>query len=70
MVSEEHVRVGLNILVRRRELHMTQKEVSDASGISIAKISAIEHGTSNFTVESLMRVADALKIDYRDLLKR
>lgn len=70
MVSKEHVRVGLNVLARRRELHMTQKEVANLSDVSVAKISAIEHGTSNFTIESLMRIADALKINYRDLLKR
>lgn len=69
MISKEHVRVGFNILVRRRELHMTQKDVANLSNVSVAKISAIEHGKSDFPLQSLMRIGQALEIDYRDLLK-
>ena len=33
-INKECQRIGLNILIRRRELHMTQNELADASGIS------------------------------------
>ena len=69
MISKEHVRVGLNILIRRRELHMTQKEVSIQTGISVSKISLIENGKSDFPLQSLILLGEALKIDYRNLLK-
>ncbi len=68
MVSEEHARVGSKVL-RRRELHMIQKEVSGVSGSSIENITAMEHGTSNFTVKSLMKISEALRTDYRELIK-
>lgn len=69
MISKEHVRVGLNVLVRRRELNMTQRDVSKLTGISVSKISSIENGKSDYPLQSLMLLGDALKIDYRDLLK-
>ena len=69
MISKEHVRIGLNVLVRRRELNMTQKDVSNLTGISVSKISSIENGKSDFSLKSLMLIGEALKIDYRNLLK-
>lgn len=69
MISKEHVRVGLNVLVRRRELNMTQRDVSKLTGISVSKISSIENGKSDYPLKSLMLIGGALKIDYRNLLK-
>ena len=69
MVTKEHERIGLNILCRRKMLNMTQKEVASLSGISKSKISSIEHGKSNFTIKSLMQIADALEVDYKVFLK-
>ena len=69
MISKEHVRVGLNVLVRRRELNMTQRDVSKLTGISVSKISLIENGKSDFPLQSLILLGEALKIDYRNLLK-
>lgn len=68
-INKECQRIGLNILIRRRELHMTQNELADASGISRGHISAIERGGSNFKMEVLFAIAEALDVEYQQLLK-
>ena len=44
----------------RKENGMTQKQLADATGISQADISRLEHGTGNPSVKTLQRIAQAL----------
>ena len=44
IIRKERLRIGLNILVRRRELHMTQNALAEASGVSRTQISSMERG--------------------------
>ena len=37
--------------------------------VSVSKISAIEHGKTDFTFKALLVIADVLKVDYHELLK-
>ena len=53
VLEKECMRIGLNILFRRKELQMTD----------------IERGREVFKISSLMLIAEALQIDYRELLK-
>lgn len=69
MIGSEHRRIGLNLLAKRRELQMTQKELSEVSGLSRYKISRMESGKVDFTIKELMLVAKALKMDYLALVK-
>lgn len=68
-IQKECQRIGLNILIRRRELNMTQNDLAEISGISRGHISSIERGRSNFKVEVLISIAKALKVGYQELLK-
>lgn len=69
IIRKERLRIGLNILVRRRELHMTQNELAEASGVSRNQISSIERGKTNFGMEALFAIAEALDVEYIELLK-
>ena len=69
IIRKERLRIGLNILVRRRELHMTQNELAEASGVSRNQISSIERGKTNFVMEALFAIAEALGVGYQELLK-
>ena len=69
IIKKERLRIGLNILIRRRELHMTQSELAEASGVSRTQISSMERGKTNFGMESLLAIAEALGIEYQELLK-
>ncbi|HBX75130.1 MAG TPA: XRE family transcriptional regulator [Acidaminococcaceae bacterium] len=67
--QKEYQRIGLNILYRRRELKMSQETLANLSGVSRSRISDIERGCETFKLSSLMLIAKALEIDYRELLK-
>ena len=69
IIRKERLRIGLNILVRRRELHMTQNELAEASGVSRTQISSMERGRTNFRMEALFAIAEALEVEYIELLK-
>ena len=69
IIRKERLRIGLNILIRRRELHMTQNELAEASGVSRNQISSMERGRTNFRMEALFAIAEALGVGYQELLK-
>jgi len=52
----------------RRGMSMTQ--VAERSGLSRQMISYIEHGRRNPTLDTLLRIANALNIDLSKLIKR
>ena len=69
VLEKECRRIGLNILYRRKELQMTQEALASLSGVSRSRISDIERGREEFKISSLILLAEALQIDYRELLK-
>ncbi len=69
IANKELEKIGLNILIRRHKMNLTQKELSRAASVSVSKISAIEHGKTDFTLTLLLRIADVLKVDYHELIK-
>lgn len=69
MVKKECRRIGLKIMYRRKELQMTQETLASLSGVSRSRISDIERGQEIFKISSLIMIAEALQIDYRELLK-
>lgn len=52
--------LAVQVLERRRELHMTQQQLADASGLHQTVVSRIEQGVANPTVRTLGAVARAL----------
>lgn len=69
IIRKERLRIGLNILIRRRELHMTQNELAEASGVSRNQVSSMERGRTNFRMEALFAIAEALGVGYQELFK-
>ncbi len=69
MLKEECRRIGLKIMYRRKELQFTQETLASLSGVSRSRISDIERGREIFKISSLIMIAQALQIDYRELLK-
>ena len=59
IIRKERLRIGLNILIRRRELHMTQNELAEVSGVSRTQISSMEKGRTNYRMVALFTVAEA-----------
>ena len=62
---KEWVKIGLNILYYRKERRLTQQQLADEcgeDGISRAFIQRIETGVSSCSLDTLIDIANALKI--------
>ena len=60
-----HFSLARQLAERRREQHLTQKQLAALSGIDQAEISRIERGQSNPTTATLGALARALSVDVR-----
>lgn len=60
-----HFSLARQLAERRRERHLTQKQLAALSGINQAEISRIERGQSNPTTATLGALARALSVDVR-----
>jgi predicted transcriptional regulator len=49
----------------RKKAGLTQKELSDVTGISQADISRLEHGNGNPSLKTLQRIAKALQMSLK-----
>jgi transcriptional regulator with XRE-family HTH domain len=56
--------LGQQIMIGRKNLCLTQKELSDRIGISTTQISNIENETSNPKIETLKKISKVLNIDF------
>jgi len=52
--------LGRIIKQRRNLLKITQKDLSEISGVTLRKLSDIENGIANPTLDTLVKVMDAL----------
>ena len=58
-----HFSLARQLAERRRERHLTQKQLADLSGIDQAEISRIERGQANPTTATLGALTRALAVD-------
>lgn len=63
--------VGLGSRIRkaRADCHMSQTELADACGLSVPYVSNIERGKKCFSVDILLRLAQALQVSTDKLLQ-
>ena len=64
----EHI--GKNIKKYRKLQELAQIELAVTVGIDRAYLSEIENGRTNPSINILYAIADALKVDITDLLKK
>ena len=62
--------VGSNFERVRREKGLTQEQVAELSGFSQQYLSGLERGRRNPTIVSIYELAQALGVDYLELLAR
>ena len=60
-----HYSIARQLAERRRERHLTQKQLAELSGIDQAEISRIERAQANPTTATLGALARALQVDVR-----
>jgi DNA-binding XRE family transcriptional regulator len=64
-----NVVAGRNLRRLRGKLGKSQDEFSDLAGLHRTYIGAVERGERNITLDTLERIAAALKVDPTELLK-
>lgn len=60
--------IGQRIREKRREKKMTLKHIADASDLSVTYLSDVERGTTQPSLKTLGRVAEALSLTVTDLM--
>lgn len=60
--------IGNRIKNRRLELKLTQEQLAELIGVSDTYIGAIERATSKFSIETFVKIAQALKLNSDYLL--
>ncbi|UXN66780.1 helix-turn-helix domain-containing protein (plasmid) [Phyllobacterium sp. A18/5-2] len=60
--------VGQNFSRLRREKGLTQEEIEERSGFSQQYLSGLERGQRNPTIITIYELAQALGVDYLELL--
>lgn len=62
--------IAANVQRRRERLGLTQQQVTDHIDIDLRHFRRIERGTENITIETLVRLADALQLPPISLLRK
>ncbi|MCL2188846.1 MAG: helix-turn-helix domain-containing protein [Defluviitaleaceae bacterium] len=57
-----YIEIGARISSRRKELHMTQEKLTEKINMSINQLSNIENSHSLPTIETLMKLCEALRV--------
>jgi transcriptional regulator with XRE-family HTH domain len=70
MATLERVKIGQNLKEAREQALMTQRELSEASGVGHDQISRIETDKVDPRFSTIKRLAAALGIDPRELVRR
>ena len=60
--------IGRRIYSRRREMKLTQGQLSQKAGISLSFLGHIERGSRKLSVETLVALCNALECSPNDLL--
>jgi transcriptional regulator with XRE-family HTH domain len=71
LVSQQHRRLlGESIRARRKSANLTQEKLAEKADLSTIFISRVERGKESPSVDSLVKIAGALRAHVHDLVKR
>jgi transcriptional regulator with XRE-family HTH domain len=60
---------GIKIKKLRKELNMSQEALADICGLHRTYVGAVERGERNISLENIVVIARALRVNPADLLK-
>lgn len=63
------VLLGLNLKKYRKELQLSQEKLAELASLHRTYIGAIERGERNVSLENIVAIANALKVEPYKLLK-
>lgn len=59
--------VGRRVAEIRRDLGQTQEQLAETLDVSVRYVQMVEAGTENLTVETLVKIANVLRVGVADL---
>lgn len=62
-IEQERIRIGSTIATRRNELKYSVRGLAELCGVSYQTITKIEHGRYNPSLDVLVKISDALKME-------
>ena len=62
-------KIGLKIMLERTKRRLSQEKLAELSDLSKTALGAIERGVSSPSIDTLDRIASALKIELSELVK-
>lgn len=68
LINETSKYLAQNIVSLRKKLNLTQNRLAELSGATRASIALIESGTSNPTLDVLLKISTALEITINELM--
>jgi transcriptional regulator with XRE-family HTH domain len=63
------VEFGKRVRARRTELGLSQMALADVTGMHFTYVSSVERGERNISLENILRLASALRIDAAELVQ-
>lgn len=60
--------IGRKVVEIRRSMDMSQTQLARASDVPTSTVFSVENGQHNTSLSTLQKIADALKLDMRDLM--
>jgi DNA-binding XRE family transcriptional regulator len=68
--SPKHRRIlGENIRAARKQAHFSQEKLAEKADLNTTYVSDVERGRENISLDTLVRVAAALKVALADLIR-
>lgn len=67
--SEVRLRISANLKKLRKEQGLSQEKLAEISGFHRTYVSQLERCITNISIDGLGKVAKALEVDVRELLK-
>jgi transcriptional regulator with XRE-family HTH domain len=61
--------LGENIRTHRKQKGLTQEKLAERADLHPVYVGNVERGEENISIDSLVRIAKALKVSIRDLVK-
>lgn len=68
MIDEKRKLMGARIVYYRNLRNYTQQELSALIGVTRQYLSKLEHGKCSFSMETMYRIAEVLRIDPAELV--
>ena len=62
-------RLGARVAAHRRTKRLSQEQLAERVGVNPATISRLERGSTTPSIETLAKIADALRVELHDLFE-